>query len=149
MGVSKDVMILMADGSLKAIKNVNEGDYVINSLMIPSRVISKKRTKEPVIKIELDNGTDVFYISHTQKFLISWKDNNGIKQGMRKVNAVEATDVNLKTTVKFSGITSMKNYPDVKFVLFDDGDINLEEILYEIKLECDNKRYFANGVIIM
>lgn len=149
MGVSKEVMILMADGNLKSIKQINEGEYVMNSLMTPSRVISKKITKTPVVKVEMSNDTGVFYISHDHKFLVSWKDNSGIKQGVRKIDAVESSNVNLKTTVKFSGMTSMKNYKDVKFITFDDGDINVEDVLYNIKLECDDKRFFGNGVIMM
>lgn len=149
MAVSKNVMILMASGETKSIKEINEGEYVMNSLMYPSRVISKNTKKEPVIKIEFDNDTGVFYTSHDQRFLLSWKDNTGIKQGLRKVEAIEAFDVNIKTTSKFSGIKSMKKCKDVKFITYDDGDINLIDTLYEIKLGCDNKSFFGNGVIMM
>ena len=61
---SKEALIYMADGTYKSVSEVKTGEYIMNKLYAPTKVIrAHKLLNKNVIEIQLHNGTKPFFCS--------------------------------------------------------------------------------------
>jgi hypothetical protein len=141
---SKETVIYMADGTYKNIDNIRVGDKIYNKLLRPV-IISRitKTDNTPVVEIQLNNGTGVFYASPSSKVCCHVRNPDGRnKVEYCSISTVYSEDGKLKNSMKI-----LSNESDVNFTTYDDSNHSLTKTTYSIYTLDSTNSFFINNII--
>jgi hypothetical protein len=141
---SAEALISMANGSFKNINNVRVGDKIYNKLSRPVNVTRiHKIDNAPVVEIQLNNGTGVFYSSPSSKIFCHHVHIDGKHHTEYCSIASAYTDgAKLKNSLKILSPNS-----DVIFTTYDDSNTSLTKTVYCIHTIDSSRSFFVNKVI--
>lgn len=141
---SAETLITMADGTFKNINNVQVGDIIYNKLLRPveiSRIHSQTNT--PVVEVQLNNGTGVFYTSPNSKIFCHHVANDGSQHTEYcSISQAHGEGAKLKSSMKILSPES-----DVTYTTYDDSNVSLTKTTYCLHTLDSTRSFFANKII--
>lgn len=141
---SAETLISMADGTFKTINNIRVGDKVYNKLFKPvevSRVHSSDNT--PVVEVQLNNGTGVFYTSPESKIFCHHVHNDG----SHHTEYCSISDAHLEGAKLKNSLKILSPESDVIFTTYDDSNVSLTKTTYCIHTLESSRTFLVNKII--
>lgn len=143
---SAESLITMADGTFQHINTLKIGDIIYNKLFKPV-VITRLHieTEVPVVEIQLNNGTGVFYTHPTTKVLCHHVHDDGTQHTEYcAISSANADGAKLKNSMKIFSPES-----DVTFTTYNDNDTNtsLTKTLYCLHTLDSSRTFLVNKII--
>lgn len=141
---SAETLISMSDGTFKNINNIRVGDKIYNKLYKPV-IVSRihKTDNAPVVEVQLNNGTGVFYTSPTSKIFCHHVHNDGRHHTEYcSISDAHSEGAKLKNSIKILSPES-----DVTFTTYNDSNQSLTKTTYCIHTLESSRTFFINKII--
>jgi len=143
---SKEALIYMANGTYKSVSEVKTGEYIMNKLYAPTKVIRvHKLINKNVIEMQLHNGTKPFFCSPEIIVYCHHTTPDGKHHTEYTcLNEVYANKSKLKSSIKpFSPNT------DVDILTYNNTNPELTKDLYCIHTIDPTGSFIVNGIIAL
>ena len=140
---SEETMITMADGTKKNINLLTRGQLILNKNNKMIKVLEVvSYPNRPVVGIQLDNETGVFFACPNTKVYCSYQNNNRTVADYIPLHQVNDNNAILKNSLKMFDPSS-----NVNIVTYDNTDENLTKTLYKLITIDSGTSYYANGIL--
>jgi hypothetical protein len=140
---SEETMITMADGSKKNINLLKRGQLILNKNNKMIKVLEVvSYPNRPVVGIQLDNETGVFFTCPNTTVYCSYQNNNRTTADYIPFHQVNDKNAILKKSLKMFDPLS-----NVNIVTYDNTDINLVKTVYKLITIDNGTSYYANGIL--
>jgi len=143
---SKDALVYMADGTYKSIDQIKQGEYIMNKLYSPTKVIRvHKLLNQSVVHIQLDNNTTSFFCSPN----IIVYSHHTTSHGKHHTEYTSLQDVYYNKSKLKNSIKPFSPNTDVDILLYDDTNLELKKDLYCIHTIDSTSSFIINGIIVL